>query len=246
MYKKIIKYSLYLIATIYMVYALFVIPNKEEDYKCNGVLVSISSQDSGLLSRDNVIDMLKENNLDPNGKEMGSVVCRDIERFFKKLSAVEKCEAYKTTAGYIDLSIQCRMPIMKILQSNGDEFYIDTTGNKIVNIHKTLHVPVATGHIHDDMVKKELKEIANAIYGNKFWQAQIQQIYFDENRNVILVPRVGDHIIEFGDVENAPAKLEKLYTFYKKGLSTIGWNKHSKLNIEFGNKVFATLKENKK
>lgn len=245
MSKKLIKYCLYGLAVCYLIYAFVVIPQKEDNSKCKGIFVTISSCDDEILSRDNVIELLKKEGLDPNGKVMDSVVCRDIERYINGLSIVEKCEAYKTTTGYVDLSIVCRMPILKVLEPDGDEFYIDSVGNKIEDIHKTLYLPVATGHVDDGMIKKELKEIAKAICGNKFWQAQIEQIYFDEKKNIILVPRVGDHVIEFGTAENAPAKLDKLYTFYKKGLSTVGWNKHSKLNVEFGNKIFATKKDNK-
>ena len=64
-----------------------------------------------------------------------------------------------------------------------------------------------------------------------------------ESGEIIMVPKVGDHIIEFGTVENAEGKLDKLYTFYTKGLNTIGWEKYEKLNIEFNDKVIGTKKE---
>jgi cell division protein FtsQ len=58
-----------------------------------------------------------------------------------------------------------------------------------------------------------------------------------------MVPRVGNHIIEFGEAENIEEKLDKLYTFYLNGMNKIGWNKYSKLNIEFGNKVICTQRK---
>ena len=64
----------------------------------------------------------------------------------------------------------------------------------------------------------------------------------DSNGEIILVPRVGDHIIEFGNTDHAAEKLSKLYTFYSRGLNTIGWDKYEKLNIEFNDKVIGTRK----
>ena len=58
-----------------------------------------------------------------------------------------------------------------------------------------------------------------------------------------MVPRVGDHIIELGKAEQVEEKLEKLYTFYKQGMNNVGWNKYSKVNIEFNDKVICTRKE---
>lgn len=245
MFRKIVKYSLYAVAACYLLFAFVIIPCREDESICKGVLITVSSSDEGILSRDNVIELLAENGLDPNGVPIDSVVCRDIERYLEQLSIVEECQAYKTTVGYVDIDIKCRIPIIKIVENNGNEFYIDSAGNRITNIHKTLYMPVVTGHISEDMIRGEVKEIAKAIHGNGFWMSQIEQVYFDENRNVILVPKVGDHIIEFGEAENAAGKLDKLYTFYKKGLGCVGWNKHSKLNIEFGDKVIATLRDKK-
>jgi cell division protein FtsQ len=245
MYRKILIYGLYVLAACYLIFALVILPGKEDNSRCKGAFINIASCDDEILNRENVIELLGENGLDPNGKAMDSIVCRDIERFIQGLSVVEKCEAYKTTAGYVDINIECRTPILKVLERNGNEFYIDSAGNRITNLHKTLYVPVATGCITEEMIAADVKEIAKAISKSRFWSAQTEQIYFDENRNIIIVPRVGDHIIEFGTVDNAAGKLDKLYTFYKKGLSEIGWNKHSKLNVEFGNKVIATVRDKK-
>ena len=43
-------------------------------------------------------------------------------------------------------------------------------------------------------------------------------------------------------VDNASEKLDKLYTFYSKGLNSMGWEKYEKLNIEFNDKVIGTKK----
>ena len=60
---------------------------------------------------------------------------------------------------------------------------------------------------------------------------------------MIVVPRVVDHIIEMGHAENIEQKLEKLYSFYHEGMNKIGWNKYSKINIEFGDKVICTKRD---
>ena len=93
------------------------------------------------------------------------------------------------------------------------------------------------------MATREIKEIASAIQDNKFWTAQIEQIHFNDKKEIIIIPRVGNHIIELGTAEDIDKKLEKLYTFYHEGMNKIGWNKYSKLNIEFGDKVICTKRD---
>ena len=131
---------------------------------------------------------------------------------------------------------------MKVHENEGNSYYIDSEGDTIIGIHKALHLPVASGYITKEMRKNELKDIACTIYNDAFWRAQIEQVYFNSTGEIIMVPRVGNHIIEFGTAENAAEKLSKLYTFYSKGLNNVGWDKYEKLNIEFNDKVIGTKK----
>ena len=165
-----------------------------------------------------------------------------IENCINEISLVRDCQVYKTADRYVAIEIDCKIPILKVNDINGNEYYIDSDGNIITGVHKALHLPVATGHISEEMQSTELKEMACAIYGSRFWLAQTEQIHFEKNGNIILVPRVGGHIIEFGKAENITGKLDKLYTFYTKGLNAIGWDKYEKLNIEFNDKVICTKK----
>ena len=86
-------------------------------------------------------------------------------------------------------------------------------------------------------------KIAKAISEDKFWSSQIEQIYFDNDRRITMVPRVGSHVIEFGEAVNIENKLEKLHTFYLNGMNKVGWNKYSKLNIEIEDKVICTQRK---
>ena len=38
-------------------------------------------------------------------------------------------------------------------------------------------------------------------------------------------------------------KFERLKTFYEKGLNQIGWNKYSRISLEFNNQIICTKKE---
>ena len=112
----------------------------------------------------------------------------------------------------------------------------------LINSNKIETVKANEGYINDSIASNELMSIAGFINDDEFWNSQIEQIYFDNNRQITLIPRVGSHIIEFGKAENIEEKLEKLHTFYLNGMNKVGWNKYSKLNIEFSNKVICTQK----
>ena len=66
-------------------------------------------------------------------------------------------------------------------------------------------------------------------------EAQIEQIAVNKLLEFELVPKVGNHKIVFGGIENLEGKFEKLMIFYKKGLSKTGWNEYSEINLKYKN-----------
>ena len=242
MLKKILIYIFWVILAVYMLFSLVIIPNIPDNNQCKGVLITVDNDENGNLGKENITELLDKEGLNPYGYISDSIRCTVIENCINEISLVRDCQVYKTADRYVAIEIDCKIPILKVNDINGNEYYIDSDGNIITGVHKALHLPVATGHISEEMQSTELKEMACAIYGSRFWLAQTEQIHFEKNGNIILVPRVGGHIIEFGKAENITGKLDKLYTFYTKGLNAIGWDKYEKLNIEFNDKVICTKK----
>lgn len=240
MFKRILKYLLAVAIVCYASFALFVIPSKEKSGICQGVLINVDDNEMEIISRDEVMDIIKKEGLDPSGKDIGEFYCRDIENFVDSISLVDKSQVYKSIKGYTVIDIDCRIPIVKVYDNENRSYYIDEKGNIIYGIHKALYLPIANGYINDSIAIDDVMRIAKAINGDRFWSSQIEQIYFDKNRKITLIPRVGNHIIEFGEAKEIEKKFDKLYTFYQEGMNRIGWNKYSKLNIEFGNKVICT------
>lgn len=243
MLKKIFKFLLATIAICYALFAFAVIPSLEKSSTCKGILVNITDNRLGAISREEIIEILNDEQLDPSGKEMKDFLCRDIENLINNISLVKECQVYKSTGGYVNIEIRCRKPITKIFDKNGETYCIDHEGNIIYGIQSALFLPVASGSIDKESAATEVKEVAKAISESDFWNAQIEQIYVDEKGEFLLVPRVGEHIIEMGTAENAKEKLHKLHTFYKQAMGSIGWNKYSHINIEFNDKVICTKRE---
>ena len=207
------------------------------------MLVNVNDSELEIISRDEVMEILKEEGLDPSGRNINDFHCCDIENFMDNISLIEKCEVYKSIKGYAVIDIDCRIPIIKVYDKNNRTYHVDRKGNIIDGIHKALYLPIASGCIDDSIATNDVVAMAKAINEDEFWSSQIEQIHFDEQKHITMVPRVGNHIIEFGEAENIEEKLDKLYTFYLNGMNKIGWNKYSKLNIEFGNKVICTQRK---
>jgi cell division protein FtsQ len=155
---------------------------------------------------------------------------------------------------------------MRIINERGDSYYMDDEGKLMPLSDKyTAKVLVANGKItesygkyykrsmediaKDSAVKArtmldELFAMATYIEKDEFWKSQVQQIFINENKEMELVPMVGNQKIIFGDTTAMDEKFKKLMIFYSQGLNTTGWwNKYASINLKFRNQIVCTKKE---
>jgi cell division protein FtsQ len=88
-------------------------------------------------------------------------------------------------------------------------------------------------------VMKGLLKIATYVDKDAFWNAQIEQIFVNEEAEFVLSPKLGNHIIYFGDTQNMAKKFDNLHVFYREALSRIGWSKYRKIDVRFENQIVA-------
>ena len=175
-----------------------------------------------------------------------------IENMIRDNPFVENAEIYVDIKGNLFIDVVQREPILRVINTKGVSYYIDKNGQKLPVCRKfTARVPVSTGHITDNHslegelespVLKELYALARFISQDKFWKAQIEQIDVNDKHEFELVPRVGDHVIEFGDATGIVGKFDKLMLFYKEGLKSVGWNKYRSINLKYNDQVVCVKK----
>lgn len=183
-----------------------------------------------------------------------------IETSLNQHQNIENAELYATIDGKLKVKITQRKPILRIINKHNNSFYIDGKGAYMPLSDKyTAKVLVANGNINSTIQKKNRRElndslaqigiigqlfaIAKYIKADSLWNAQITQLYVNNNNDIELIPLLGNHTIIFGDTTNMDVKFNKLFTFYTEGLNTTGWwNKYSKINLKFNKQIVCTKK----
>ena len=57
-----------------------------------------------------------------------------------------------------------------------------------------------------------------------------------------LVPRVGGHVIAFGNTDSISQKFRNLYAFYEKVMPQVGWNKYAEISVEHISQIIGRKK----
>lgn len=243
MLKKITIIFAATIAAAYLLFVLFFVNMLPAETKCRGVEITISDNEMQALSVEYIERQLKQKGLDPKGKEMDKIVSEEIEKMLLESSIIKECQCYKTHKNLIGIHIICKRPIIHIFDHSGSDYYLDDSGAIIKSVQNAIYLPVASGEINSEETRKSLVEIAQFLQEERFWREQVEQIHVTPKQEIILVPRIGSHIIELGNADNLENKLAKLKEFYTEGLNKVGWNKYNRINIEFDKQVICTKKD---
>lgn len=244
MIKRILILCILLAVTAYLIVAVTVFNRKPENQVCKGMeLVVKDSIDYGFITETEVKNLLKQKNLYPEKKRIGTINVRLLEETLSRHPFISKAECYLTSGGKVGIEVYQRIPILRIMSSNGDNYYIDQSGKIMSAAGKSVHVAVATGFIDRKFAQNELYQLGLYLQQNPFWKAQVEQINVTPRKELEIVPCVGDHILFLGKATDFEEKFSKLQTFYSKVLNRIGWNKYERISIEFNNQIIGTKKE---
>ena len=214
---------------------------------CNEVKIDIEQNIvDGFMTADEIKQALNKEHLYPLKQPLSEISPRKIEEALQKNPFVEKAEAYKTQSGNVCIQIKQRIPVVRVMADNGENYYLDTHGNMMPENRYVTNLIIATGSITHKYAQQTLTKVANFIMADSFWKNQIEQINVLDNGTMEFVPRVGDHIIYIGTPNSIDKKLERLRKFYLYGLNKAGWNKYNYISLEFDNQIICKKNSKKK
>lgn len=244
--KRVIRILSIIVATLlfcYIVVAVFLFGERKEDYVCHDLQIVVKdSLDKHFVNEEDVRLLLDRSHLDPVGKPMSEVNTDRIETELLKNEMVSTVEAYKTPSGIIKLEVYQKMPILRVISVRGN-YYVDNEGSTMpVSRRYAAHVPVVSGYVEKELAMTDLYKFALFLQKNEFWNNQIEQIFVHPDREVELIPRVGNHRIMLGTFDRFEEKLDNLQLFYEQAIPKVGWEKYSMINLKYKNQIVCTKK----
>lgn len=233
------------------------IESQHKKITCKQLEVSIDYNDSDPLISAEELDKIVYDAFDSLvGKKLTDIHSEEIENFVNEIDFVESAEVYSTINGTMRIKVHQRNPILRVINSSNENFYIDRMGYVLpVKTGRSSRVLIASGSIadkfadtlnasssHQSQTLNELYILSNYIRQDQFLNAQIEQIYVTSDKEYELVPKVGRHLIVFGDLTDMEEKFNKLKVFYDQGMKKSGWRKYKKINLKYKDQVICEKK----
>ncbi len=186
------------------------------------------------------------------GAEVSQVDLKAIEARLKAEPNIEMADVFLDSKTRLRVRVKPRQAAMRVLDKFGQSYYVDINGIKFPLSHRyTPRVIVVSGNIPafdkpmEDLDSthciRQLFELWRLLESDLFLQALVEQIYVDENGDMVMIPKIGSHDIVFGYVdENSLERLENLKIFYQEAMPVTGWNEYKRLSIKYKDQVIAS------
>lgn len=251
--KSLLK-ILIIIISLYLVIMPVFLAHMAASVPCAGISITIGdSSDYHFVSKREIAALVSQNNSRIIGQPISKIPLPAIENRILQIRELKNAEVYKTIDGILHVSVDQRNPMMRVIAGGGD-YFVDEEG--VVMRRRGLYTPrlhIVGGNIRitgpmlngvsvlDTSIKhsvlKDIFPLMEYINHDNFWSAEIDQLYVDDEDEIDLIPRLGNHIVHLGTVENFEGKLRNLQTFYEKVMPEVGWNKYESIDLEYKDQI---------
>lgn len=224
---------------------------RQESIVVGDVRVKIENvHENHFLDERDILTLMDFDQVAMKGASFSDVNMREVERKIRKQPFIKDAQLYSDLKGNIIVKASLRRPVARIVRNDGPDGYVAEDGTIMPVSEKfTSRVVLISGSYVPTLLKQKslnqsedgrmLMHVIETIRDNDFWSAQIAQLNIDSKLRITMLPQVGDERIEFGKPERVEQKFNKLMIFYKEILPRMGWNKYSRVNIEYAGQVVA-------
>jgi len=223
------------------------ISSKRNGAVCQGVKIIIPGTQA-FVSQEDVFSIIEGFEGPLVGRSMKHLPIHDLENKLKENPFIKKVRVFAEMDGTVQVKIEQREAIIRIINNVGNDFYLDRAGVKFPTSRLYApHVIVANGNVaerfndkQDTMQSAQLKDlykVALFLQTDSLWNSQVEQLYVNGEQDIELVPRIGNQKIILGNGDSLQAKFDKLLVFYKQIVPKAGWGMYKTVNLKFDNQL---------
>ena len=231
----------------YFVASIILWSNKDDMIVCQRFYISVcDSAECDLITADKLYNYLRKEHLLPQGKPCSDINLSVIEKCVDRIDLLTNINCYYVQNGDVYLQVEQRRPFVRVMTDDGDAYYLDKQGERIaVDTMYVADVPLITGNVDDKIMSVSLIPLVEYIEAHDFWSNQVSQIYISPQHEVKIAPRVGNHTILLGSIDNYKRKLESVLALYNQAIPDVGWDAYEVISVKYKNQIVCTRRDKK-
>jgi len=233
---------------------LLIAATRQQNAKvCSDVVVRVKGVDGvQYISEKNILNTISGGAPETmKGQLIKTFDLNQLEQLLEKNLWIRNAELFFDNKDVLHVDITERQPVARVFAVSGETFYLDDMGEQLPTTNDQIaRVPVFTSFptitkplvSKDSVLLKQVKEVGTYLLKHNFWMAQVEQVNIN-NYELELIPKLGNHIIQFGEGTNVDAKFNRLLLFYKQIMNKTGWNYYSSLDVRYDKQLVAVRRD---
>lgn len=211
-----------------------------------GVDIFLTDTTSKFVNRADVLDEL---GIDADSLPKYRISTFDLGSLEKKLRASDKLQVANVSLmadGRLVVDVEPMIPVARVFDTGKPSYYINATGKRIsAELRYSIDLPAIVGTFSREYPPERLIPLLDYISSDKRVNALVATVTQEADGNIIIVPSIVGHVINFGDTTQAADKFARLRAFYRHVMPTKGWLTYDTISVKWRDRVVATrrLKE---
>lgn len=245
MWKTVLKWTLCVIMLAYIAGALAFADYQQGRRTCPGIDLRVEGgalPDS--VMRQGVNSRLSQYGAKIKGAKLKDIDLQKIEDYLSRFSQFESVECSFDPDGRVRISVVPIKPEIRVFEPSGKSYYINRTGKRIeADAEFFVDVPVVILDPGANVSPEYVLPVVRYVCGDPELNSLIGSFKLDGDHDVLLVPRIHGHLVNFGDSTRLPEKKKALLTAYRKILPAKGWTTYDTISVKFSNQVVASRRD---
>ncbi|MCL2291182.1 MAG: hypothetical protein FWC34_10880 [Bacteroidetes bacterium] len=214
------------------------------------IIINASGEPT-LLTESDILHILKQNNVEWEGKKIKEVELASINKILAQEKYIKSVDKVHFSGSKLQIEVSLHDILLEVNSNTGEKFLLDVEGTYLPYSPKAGNdVIVVNGFINNTFRKneivtpenKELYEvftIASLIKKDPFYSDLFHKMYVNDKQEVVLHPSVGKLPVLFGTMQDAESKLKTLKRMYEEVILYMAEDKYAQLDVRFKNRIVA-------
>jgi len=174
------------------------------------------------------------------GAPINQVNTRKLHDYLSKISAFESVECAMGANGRLNIHITPMIPEIRVFDGD-NSYYVNKDGKQTPSdADFFVDVPIVKGHFTKSFRPKDILPLVRFVNADPELKQIVAMFEADGPHDLLLVPRIGGHLVNFGDTTRLAEKKRALMAMYRKVMPYKGWEEYDTISVKFKGQVVAT------
>lgn len=242
--KSILKYALLIILAAYAVGMAIWANAEAKKNSCKGITVAVDGRGvSDSITLGSIRGKLLGYPRKIVGAPLTSINTLEIENYLKSLNNFEDVKCFITTSGYLSVRITPMIPEIRVFDGN-KSYYLNKDGKRIPsNAEFFADVPVVAGRFSKRLSPALALPVVRFVQNDSVLRHLVAMVVVKDADNIMLIPRITGHVVNFGDTMRLGEKRKSLLTAYREIIPSRGWNYYDTISVRFRGQIVASRRD---